>query len=384
MPGLEFMASMPAPLTVAQVLDFVPNGKRSMDAFLLLLTDRLRRTGWRTVFVFAGEPAPAFREALASLDAPYLVQTLPGPIGSAWQLGRRLRAFGPAVVQTHFISKFERNLLPLRLACGAPHLLVTDHSSGSASTKWGVGRLLARARGRLAARYVDHVICVSEFVRRRDVEQVHFPGAQVSVVYNGVDVERYAPAPRAAHEAFKIAFAGQLIAQKGVSTLLRAVALLRARGCPVELDIAGIGPHEAALRQECAQWGLAACVRFLGHIDGVHRLFCDADAVVVPSEWEEAFGFVVAEAAACGACLVVSDAGALPEIVGTDGRAGLVFRRGDASDLARTLLRVWTHPEQAESMRRGARELARARFSLQSMVEGYGSYFDALSVRLRR
>jgi len=63
----------------------------------------------------------------------------------------------------------------------------------------------------------------------------------------------------------------------------------------------------------------------------VAELFAWAEVVVVPSRWAEAFGLVAAEAMAAGAAVVVSDAGALPEVVGDAGR---VFPAGDAAALA--------------------------------------------------
>lgn len=370
---------MTQPRTVVQLLDFVPNGRRSMDAFLLLLTQRLGERGWRTVFVFAGEPSEDFRRQLEGLNAEYLVQPLPGPVSAAVKLGRRLRSHHASVLQTHFISKFERNLLPLKLASGIPHLVVTDHSSGAPSPKSGVRLVLSRVRGRIAAAYVNHVIGVSEFVRKRDVEQVHFPAKQVSVVHNGVDVERYKPVPATPNASFTVAYAGQLIPQKGVSTLIEAVAILRHEGRAIRLDIAGVGAHEAQLRAQSRAANLDDVISFHGHIDWVHRLFSSADVVVVPSTWEEAFGFVVAEAAAAGGCLLVSDAGALPELVGGEPRAGLIFRRADAADLADKLRYLMDHPQERGRLRARARELAVQRFSLNAMVDGYVSYFERLA-----
>lgn len=362
--------------TVVQLLDFVPSGRRSMDTFLLMLARRLQERGWRTVFVFAGEPSAGFQSELQVLDCPFMVQRLPGPVSAALRLGRALRAYRPSVLQTHFVSKFDRNLLPLRIASGVRHVVVTDRLSGAASRKSFMAAMLSRVRGRLTASYVDHVIAVSEFVRKRDVTDGHFPAGQISVVYNGVDVNRYVPTPRPAAGEFSVAFAGQLIPQKGLPTLIEAVRLLHRGGRKLRVRIAGVGNQEAELKHQCADAGIEQIVTFLGQIDWVPRLFGEADVVVVPSVWEEAFGFVVAEAAACGACLVVSDAGALPEIMGADGRVGRVFRRGDAFGLAEELRWLMDHPQEREEMRRNSRLLAVERFSLDSMVDGYCSVLD--------
>jgi glycosyltransferase involved in cell wall biosynthesis len=251
------------------------------------------------------------------------------------------------------------------------------------SRKAFVGRLLARARARWAATYVDQIIAVSEFVRRRDADDDYFPAAKIRVVCNGVDTDRFVPLTSPPNEVFTLAYAGQLIPEKGILTLLQAVRLMRDRGQPARLRIAGEGPQATELRQFCTDHGLGAQVDFLGQIDWMERFFCEADVVVVPSEWEEAFGFVAAEAAACGACVAVSSAGALPEVIGTGGEAGVIFARGDANDLARQLVELKADPARRHRMRLAARQLAVTRFSMPQMVQGYCDYFEQIEVRTR-
>lgn len=362
---------------VVQLLDFVPNGGRSMDRFLISLAERMREDGWDTVFVFAGEPNDIFREQLEALPASFVVCKFPGSLWRAIKLGWRLRDYHASALQTHFISKFERNLLPFKLASGIRQVIVTDHSSGTVSRKSGVLSLLARWRARIAASYIDRVVAVSQFVRRRDVVETHFPDAKVTVVHNGVDIDRFAVRAPTPQTLFTVAYAGQLIPQKGVLGLIRAVQMLLSEGESLRLRIAGTGAQEAELKAYCDSQSLHRHVEFLGHIDGIERFFGDADVVVVPSEWAEAFGFVVAEAAACGACLVVSDAGGLPEVIGSDGSAGLVFRRGDAAHLAEQLLRLKRDPALRQRLRAGAAERAHRLFSLERMVEGHAAQFAA-------
>jgi len=295
-----------------------------------------------------------------------------------------LRAFAPTVIQAHYLSKFDRGLRELKRAAGARRLVVTDRSSGAASVKSWPMRVLSQARGWWVGTYIDRIVAVSEFVRRRDADAVHFPAGRIRVVHNGVDTTRFTPAAAPANDVFTIAYAGQLMPEKGVMTLLRAVRVLHESGLAVRLRVAGRGPQAGELERFAAAAGLQDRVEFLGQVDGVEQLFRSADVVVVPSEWEEAFGFVAAAAAACGACLAVSRAGALPEIVGSDGEAGLIFRKGDAADLARRLADLAADPARRERMRQRARALAVGCFSIERMVDGYREFFDEIDASLRR
>src|SRR5262249_6102126 len=132
------------------------------------------------------------------------------------------------------------------------------------------------------------------------------------------------------------------------------------------------------LKEFCAEKHLTNRVTFLGQIDWIARLFSSATIVVVPSEWEEAFGFVVAEAMACGACLLSSDAGAIPEVIGSGGEAGLLFHKGDPADLSEKLYQLLTNPARRDRMRIAARARAVEHFSIERMVDGYVSLYEEL------
>lgn len=363
-----------------QLLDFTPNGRRSMERFLLALAARLADRGWRTVHVFSGEPADAFRSELRELDSQYLVTRFPLRRGAVLGLATELRRYRPGVIQTHFLSKFDLGAQALKWLTGARSLVVTDHSSGRAAPRWGLKRLLARLRGALAGRVIDRVVAVSDFVRRRDVEEVFLPAGRVQTILNGVDVDRFAPAGAEAvcGAPLTVAYAGQLIPEKGVALLLRAVhELAEEGGPPLRVRVAGAGPQAGELKAYCARHGLQN-VEFLGQIDWVPRLFATADVVVVPSVWEEAFGFTVAEAMACGACVLASDAGGIPEVVGPDGAAGRTFRAGDAADLKRKLAGLIADAALRRRLRHNARERAVEHFSIRRMVDEYVALYEEL------
>ena len=274
---------------------------------------------------------------------------------SARELGDFLRPYRPAVVQTHYLDIFSAALAALRRL--APAL-----------------RPLRLLRGRWAGRRIDRMICVSEYVRRRSVAVMGFPGEKSLVVPNGIDLSRFSSVPEAPGEQ-AIAFAGQLKSEKGVPTLLRAAEILARERVPFRLRIAGEGPLASTVRHPCAEGPLAGRAEFLGQIDWVDRLFAGASLAVLPSEWGEAFGFVAAEAMACGTPVVASDAGASPEVVGSDG--GVIFRRGDAGDLAAKVRGLLSDPSRRAALRASARQRVTRNYSLEQMVDGTARVLNA-------
>ena len=175
-----------------------------------------------------------------------------------------------------------------------------------------------------------------------------------------------------------IVFVGQLIPQKGVDLLIEVVRRIsESTGQPLYLKIAGAGHQRSAL-ERLATDVLPGQVEFLGQVEDVPTLFRSADLAVFPSRWQEAFGFVVAEAMACGTPVITSDAGGIPEVVGRDGRFGLVFRNGDVEDLERQLRLIIADPERRARMRQAARERVEREFSIPRMVEQYASLYEEL------
>jgi glycosyltransferase involved in cell wall biosynthesis len=158
-----------------------------------------------------------------------------------------------------------------------------------------------------------------------------------------------------------VVYAGRLIEAKGVRTLLRGWERFssgRSRPPATErprlrLAIAGAGP----LDDEVRAWARERHdVDVLGAVSPARcmELFRRAAAVVVPSEWQEPFGLVVAEAMAAGAVPIATDKGALPELI-RDGVDGLLYRAGDAEALGALLGRIEGAPQALERVRTAAR-----------------------------
>jgi glycogen synthase len=152
-----------------------------------------------------------------------------------------------------------------------------------------------------------------------------------------------------------IVFIGRLVSDKGVDTLLDALALLDARGLRPTVTVVGDGPERPLLTRRAAQLGLAATVEFLGtrRDDELVDILNRHRIMAVPSRYNEPFGIVALEGIACGCVVVGSEGGGLKEAIGS---CGLTFRNGDAGELAAVLERLLRDPGAAEEYLRHARE----------------------------
>ncbi|MBS0540207.1 MAG: glycosyltransferase family 4 protein [Proteobacteria bacterium] len=137
--------------------------------------------------------------------------------------------------------------------------------------------------------------------------------------------------------AKRILFVGKLVERKRPVDVLRAAALVRARGRAVEVAFAGSGALEDELRREAAATGVPTVFHGFVNQREMPAIYAAADVLVLPSDGTETWGLAVNEGMACGLPAVVSDAvGCGPDMI-EQGRTGAVFAFGDAESFARAV-----------------------------------------------
>jgi glycogen(starch) synthase len=170
---------------------------------------------------------------------------------------------------------------------------------------------------RWMAHQATAVITCSSAMRQEVGRLLELRTEDIAVVGNGIDPARWRTAGGARHTGGPLlVFAGRLVHEKGVQTLLDALPALRRRHPGLRLIVAGTGIYADQLQARARTRRLARGVEWAGFVaeDDLARLFSVADAAVVPSLYEP-FGIVALEAAATGAPLVVSETGGLQDLV---------------------------------------------------------------------
>ena len=148
---------------------------------------------------------------------------------------------------------------------------------------------------------------------------------------------------------------------------------LRDEGYKFKLKVIGNGPEQESLEKLAA--GLDGDVDFLGYAPGgrLEELLADVSTVVMPSLAGEVFGLVAAENMLRGKLVVVSDIGALCEVVGD---TGLIFTTGSVSDLASCMRQVLDKPLLASTLGSAARSRIMRVFSQDDMIQGHVSVYQ--------
>ncbi len=206
---------------------------------------------------------------------------------------------------------------------------------------------------------------------------------KLQLVYHGLDVDLYRPAPPLGRHTPVILSVGRLVEKKGYPFLLRAAGILRSRGAEFRLVIIGEGPERADLMSLTTGLGLQDLVEWRGaqSAEQVRQAYAEADvfalACVVASDGDrDGLPNVLLEALACGVPTVATNLGALPELIEHE-QTGLLAKPGDPQDLADQLERMLYDEELRAVVAQQGRERVVRRFRLERSVARLAELLEA-------
>jgi glycosyltransferase involved in cell wall biosynthesis len=365
----------------------------------LTTTDALRRRGHEVSFIHFDTPAASLGqvagaprngessgelagdEANPEVALPYLVKsqvyTIPSP-GAQRELRESLERLQPDLVHASLtLSPLDFRLPDLCQQLGLP-LVATFHPAFDASLRnlsAGTQQLTYQLYAPSLARY-DRVVVFSA-LQAEVLARLGVPESRLAVIPNGVDPERWSPAPAGAAsaelQALQLRFRGRRVflymgriaTEKNVEALLRAWRLVQPAGCT--LVVVGDGPVRQSLMQT---YGAEIGVHWWGYeADQAMRLALLqlAEVFVLPS-LVEGLSLALLEAMASGTACVATDAGADGEVL--EGGAGIVISTQGVTTQLRTLLPVLRdQPVLSAELGRRARQRALERYTLERNID---------------
>ncbi len=203
----------------------------------------------------------------------------------------------------------------------------------------------------------------------------------------GFDPEIYRrtePRPaRTADAPFTIGYVGRLVENKGLVTLVEALANLP-ENCRVVLI--GNGPMKSALEEQASRLSVAERITFKGGIPTyeIPQQMQQMDTLVLPSltrpNWKEQFGRVLAEAMACETPVIGSSSGEIPYVIGD---AGLIFPESNAQELAACVRRLLNDPELYASLARRGRQRVLENYTQERIAkQTYEAYQEMMGEKV--
>lgn len=170
--------------------------------------------------------------------------------------------------------------------------------------------------------------------------------------------------------------------RKGVWTILEAAVLLKQRGLSFDLVLAGKrGDGLSTLQQRVIDLGLSDCVRAIGEVTLEEKLdlFSRTRLYLQPSYFE-GFGLATAEAMAAGCCVITTEAGEVPTVVGD---CGVYVQPGDSHGLAESIEGLLADPDRIAEVSGRGRERIRRLFSFAAKKSNFEQILGGLGKQSR-
>ncbi len=269
-----------------------------------------------------------------------------------------------------------------------------DHGT---SKEWGLRYRATRALETYAIKHVDAVTTICEGLRG-DIVARGIPESKVTVIPNAVDIEKFTVGGEPDVElqaklglAGKtvLGFIGSFYAYEGLNVLLDALPIMLRSTPEIRLLLTGGGFQEQALRDQAQRLGVADKVIFTGRVPNseVTRYYDLVDVLVYPRLSMRLTELVTPlkplEAMAQGRLVAASDVGGHRELI-QPGATGVLFKAGDAADLARVVLDLAANAQRWPAIKAAGRRYVETERNWANSVGRYRNIYPALIEGKRR
>jgi len=328
---------------------------------------------WSGVCVMARRPRAFFKAAVLALTLSKRADR-PWPLHLVYLLEacQLLRWLNNAPVQ-HIHAHFGTNsaeVVMLAHALGGPTYSFTVHGPG----EFDKPEALHLREKMTSARFV---VAISSYGRSQLYRWLpHAHWHKVEVVHCGLDKAFHEVPAVPVPAAPRLVCVGRLCEQKGQLLLVRAAALVKARGIPFEVVLAGDGEMRPQIQQEVTRLGLGGQVHITGWVSSarVRDELLAARALVLPS-FAEGLPVVIMEAMALRRPVLSTYVAGIPELV-LNGETGWMFPAGDVEALANAMAACLTAPRgELDAMGEAGRERVLARHDVDTEAAKLAALF---------
>jgi glycosyltransferase involved in cell wall biosynthesis len=366
--------------TVLSLLGINPHRIGSEESFIRELSLQLGRAGWDHVVCYSAEPPEAVRKFLElpnlRIEVLKTVESLSW--ASATGVWRLLHKYRPRILHLHFLGFLGPYPWMARLA-SVEKLFFTDQGSRPANYVAARAPLWKRFLTRMIDWPITKVICVSNYGYQVFSACDLLPRDRFTMIYNSVDVARvrcessdgmtFRRKYGIPDNAPLVVQVSWIIPEKGIPSVLEAAKLVIERNNNVYFVFVGEGRYRDEYSLLASRLGIETNVKWTGTVQDplTEGVYAAADVVCQASDWQEVFGYVIAEAMASRRPVVATQVGGIPELV-RDGETGFLVPRRDPMSLAEKLLRLLDDATLRERMGAAGRAAAEASFAVKKNV----------------
>jgi glycosyltransferase involved in cell wall biosynthesis len=374
--------------TVVSIFGVKPFRIGGTETFARELSLQLHERGWKSVLCFLKEPPEDVRRFLTLPNVT--LEILENSTDLNWSataaLAQIIRRHKPQILHLHFTGFL--GVYPwLARLMSVKRIFFTDHTSRPAGYVPRRAAFWKRTIARMINWPISKVVCVSEYGQRCLTTLDLLPKQRHELVYNAVDLSRVIEKPNRAMEFRRkysiptervvIVQVSWMIPEKGIPKLLETARILVSKNPRVHFVLVGEGSYREQFVKDAAAMGIAEHITWTGLIqdpfgEGVYEA---ADIVCQLSEWEELFGWMIAEAMAYGKPIVATRVGGIPELV-SDEVSGYLVKRGDPAAAAEKLDKLANDPNLRRALGAGGRQIVQKKFDLKRNVAQLTELYD--------
>ena len=230
------------------------------------------------------------------------------------------------------------------------------------------------------------VIAISEAVREHLVKDFKVKDADVRLIHNGIDVDKF----RVQGSEFRVdkkkklglgsgpvvGIVARLSDVKGHAYLIEAMKFVLEKIPQVQLLIVGDGKMKQGLVKLVRSLGIEKSVYFIPAVSDITQVFGAMDLFVMPS-LQEGLGLSLMQAMAVGLPVIGSDVGGIKSLIKM-GENGILVKAADSLILASAILDLLGDTAQAKLLGDRARDFIRQNFSLDKMIQETETVYSSI------
>ena len=357
------------------------------ETFARELSQQLAQHGWQSILCFQSQPSAEVHEFLSLPNVS--IDIVDDASSQSWptikSFARVLKSHRPDVVHLHFTGFL--SVFPwLAKMFGTRQVFFTDHTSRPTGYVAQSAPLYKKGLVRIINWPLTKIICVSDYGLQCLTQLGILPKARFQMIYNGVDLSRvqrsrdqaieFRRKYRIPEDRTVVLQVSWIIPEKGIKELLRTAQIVLQQRQDVQFVIVGEGAYREEYMKEGTLLGLGDHVTWTGLVQDPfgEGVFNAADVICQLSNWEEVFGWMIAEGLAHGKPIVATRVGGIPELV-KDKLYGFLVKRGEIRETAEAILKLIDDPATRTAMGQKGMDICEQNFSLtRNVAQLIGAY----------
>lgn len=292
-----------------------------------------------------------------------------------FRLARLIRQIRPDVIHARSWGAWPDTAAARLLVWPVRPLIFSFHGLGVA----GYMPWRRRAASRVLVRATTHLFTVSRQSRDLLVARWGWPADRTTIIPNGVDTARFAPAPKPRGPRLAVGSVGNLRTVKNHALLLKACARLVGEGVDLEVRIAGEGDQRGPLEGLARELRIEGRVLLPGRVDDIPGFLNGLDVFVLSSDSEQ-HPNALNEAMACGVASISTRVGCVDDLL-DGGRCGRIVAPGDEAGLAEALAALARDDGLRRELGRAGLGRVREHYSLDVMLGRYRDLYRRAAAR---